>query len=105
MTPVICRETAIELIRVLDKPKFKLDRHMRDEVLNGNVPYAEKIILPDPLPVLPVACRDRDDELFIHLALVAKADYLVTGDADLLALRGLVPFEIVTVDQLKMRFL
>jgi predicted nucleic acid-binding protein len=31
-------------------------------------------------------CRDADDDKFIHVALVAGADWLITGDKDLLVL-------------------
>jgi predicted nucleic acid-binding protein len=33
-------------------------------------------------------CRDKDDQIFIDLAFAARADALVTGDADLLSLVG-----------------
>ncbi len=34
----------------------------------------------------PPACRDEDDRKFLHAALFADADYLVTFDEDLLAI-------------------
>lgn len=37
---------------------------------------------------LPVALRDKNDERTLAAALGAKADFLVTGDDDLLVLRG-----------------
>ncbi|MDI6689943.1 MAG: putative toxin-antitoxin system toxin component, PIN family [Actinomycetota bacterium] len=33
-------------------------------------------------------CRDPEDDKFIDVALAAKADYLVTGDKDLLVLKN-----------------
>ncbi len=71
------------------------------ETLGEYLPFAEITMLPPQPDALPVRCRDPKDEKFIHLALAAKADYLVTGDEDLLAIRGLAPVEIVTIDQLK----
>lgn len=41
--------------------------------------------LLDPLPVHP---RDRNDEHILAAALAASADYLVTGDKDILVLAG-----------------
>jgi putative PIN family toxin of toxin-antitoxin system len=32
------------------------------------------------------ACRDRDDDKFLELAVSGRADFIVSGDADLLAL-------------------
>jgi putative PIN family toxin of toxin-antitoxin system len=34
----------------------------------------------------PRACRDRDDDKFLELAVLGHADVMVSGDADLLAL-------------------
>ena len=39
-----------------------------------------------PLPELPVACRDRDDAVFLHLAVTSNADLLISGDNDLTVL-------------------
>jgi len=66
------RETAIELIRVLAYPKFRLTEPDRAALLADYLPYAEVVLLPNRLPVLPVACRDRDDVVFLQLALAAR---------------------------------
>jgi len=42
------------------------------------------------------ACRDPDDDKFLETALVAEADYVVTGDGDLLALDPFEHIRIVT---------
>ena len=99
--PLICRETAAELLDVLSYRKFKLDPAGRSALLEDFMPYAEIVLLPDVLPDLPVVCRDVDDDVFIHLALAGAADFLVTGDGDLLALRGVLPVRIVTVAEWK----
>ncbi|MCM2266022.1 MAG: putative toxin-antitoxin system toxin component, PIN family [Desulfuromonadales bacterium] len=39
---------------------------------------------------------DANDQLFVNLVLAGKADYLVTGDKDLLALDGHLPCQVVT---------
>jgi uncharacterized protein len=41
----------------------------------------------NPSPVSPVACRDPDDIKVLSLALASKANYIVTGDKDLLVLK------------------
>ena len=40
--------------------------------------------------------RDPHDDQFIHCALSGRAEYLVTGDRDLLELKGPVPVRIVS---------
>ncbi|HJU20628.1 MAG TPA: PIN domain-containing protein, partial [Stellaceae bacterium] len=70
--PIVCRETTAELLRALAYPKFKLTPIERDLLLAEYLPFAETAQLPGSLPVLPVACRDRDDVVFIQLALAVK---------------------------------
>lgn len=41
-------------------------------------------------------CRDQDDDHVLACALAAKADYLVTGDADLLDIKSFRRVRIVT---------
>jgi putative PIN family toxin of toxin-antitoxin system len=84
--PIVCRETVAELLRVLTYPKFRLDAAGRETLLTDYLPFAETTNLPDPLPELPVACRDRNDAVFPHLAIASRADLLVSGDTDLTVL-------------------
>ena len=88
VTPIVCRETVTELLRVLAYPKFRLDAAERETLLAEYLPFAETARLPDMLPALPLACRDRDDALFLHLALASGADVLVSGDKDLTVLEA-----------------
>jgi len=82
--PLVSRETASELIRVLSYPKFKLPREEQELLLTDFLPFAETVRIdsvPEGLPVL----RDPDDMMFLVLAKAAKAQALVSGDADILA--------------------
>ena len=90
-TPIVCRETATELLRVLAHPKFRLDGEDRDALLAEYLPFAEAAQLPDPRPELPLACRDRDDAVFLHLARASGAEFLVSGDNDLTVLASAYP--------------
>ena len=69
--PLVCRETVAELSRVLAYPKFRLDAPDREGLLADYLPFAEIVVLPSPLPELPLACRDRNDAVFLHLAIAA----------------------------------
>jgi putative PIN family toxin of toxin-antitoxin system len=44
-------------------------------------------------------CRDRDDDHFIEVALKAQADYLVSGDKDLLEAPPVQGLRVLTVHQ------
>lgn len=83
--PLVSTGTVQELMRVLAYPKFRLSKPEQDELLADYLPYAEVVRIPQPPPEVPI-CRDPLDTPFMHLAVVGKAQYLVSGDKDLLAL-------------------
>jgi putative PIN family toxin of toxin-antitoxin system len=94
-TPLASRDTAAELIRVLDYPKFRLTLDEQHDLLADYLPWVETCRVPVPPPETP-ACRDLHDVPFLQLALAAKAAALVTGDADLLVLEPLNDLTIIT---------
>jgi putative PIN family toxin of toxin-antitoxin system len=98
--PLVCRDTVNELLRVLAYPKFKLSTQEQQDLLGDFLSYAEVVTLPSPWPGLP-ACRDQKDQGFLVLSHVGEADALVTGDADLLAMRDAFPRMILTADELE----
>jgi putative PIN family toxin of toxin-antitoxin system len=101
LIPITCRETTIELLRVLAYPKFRLDDRDRDALLDEYLPYCETVWLPDAALDLPVSCRDRNDAVFIALSVHARADCLVSGDRDLTALRQIAPIPILSPAELR----
>lgn len=78
--PLVCKETASELLRVLAYPKFKLTAEDRQDLLEDFLPYADVVELPQPWPSLPV-CRDEKDQVFLVLAQVGQADALSRATA------------------------
>ena len=99
LVPVICKQTAAELLHVLAYPKFRLTAADRAALLEDYLPYAEIIVLPEPMPHSPMECRDRDDVVFIGLAIVANTR-LISGDADLSILKASAPIEVLSVAKL-----
>lgn len=93
-TPLVSRATTRELMRVLQYPKFELSQTAQGELLAAYLPYCETLALPKTRLRLP-RCRDHDDEPFLLLAAAGKADVLVSGDKDLLAVKGNLPFAIL----------
>lgn len=85
--PLASRATVAELVRVLAYPKFKLSSEDQAELLSDYLPAATVVPVPQPPPAVP-PCRDPHDLPFLHLAAAGRADAIVTGDADLLALAG-----------------
>ena len=92
--PLVSKDTTKELIRAMSYPKFKLGSADRDELLADYLPYCTIVKYPAKAPKVP-RCRDPFDVPFLHLAVAGKAKYLVTGDRDLLAVGGQLPFAIV----------
>jgi putative PIN family toxin of toxin-antitoxin system len=85
LLPLASNATGQELVRVLAYPKFRLSQPEQDELLADYLPYTQTVRIPHPPPQVP-DCRDALDEPFMHLALAGKAQVLVSGDRDLLAI-------------------
>lgn len=83
--PLASTATVQELVRVLAYPKFRLSPADQDELLADYLPYAETVPIPQPPPTVP-DCRDALDMPFMQLAVAGKAQVLVSGDRDLLAI-------------------
>lgn len=81
---LISTETVNELTEVLHRRKF--DKYLtveeRDEFLAYFVMRAELIEVLEAQKV----CRDPKDDKFLNLAVSGAANYLITGDEDLLIL-------------------
>ena len=89
-----------ELARTLAYPKFAQQiatyGHTAIELIERYARVAE-LVAPSPLPQ-PIS-RDPDDDLVIATALAARADLIVSGDADLLVLGQHRGIHIVTPTQ------
>ena len=100
--PLASRETTGDLIRVLGYPKFGLDAREQEDLLADYLPFCAAVRIPVPPPPTPT-CRDPFDVPFLELAIVGDADFLVTGDQDLLGLSGEFPRPIVEADEFAAR--
>lgn len=96
--PLVSRATTAELIRVLAYPKFKLGDDDQQELLADYLPWCPTVRIPNPPPVT-LDCRDPFDQPFLQLAVAGKADYLVSGDQDLLILADCFDCPIVSAEQ------
>ena len=83
--PLASTATVQELVRVLAYPKFDLTQPEQKELLADYLPYVETVRIAHPPPTVP-QCRDLSDLPFMHLAVAGKAQALVSGDRDLLAI-------------------
>jgi uncharacterized protein len=82
-----------ELIEVLKRPKFK--KHFSESVSEDLITLLyEKVELVDIISHFN-ACRDPKDNFLLDLSVSGHADYLITGDADLLILNPFHGLEII----------
>jgi putative PIN family toxin of toxin-antitoxin system len=79
-------ETLSELAHVLLRPKFDryLSREKRQQFLDG-VARLSRIV---PISRQLCVCRDPKDDMFLSLAVSGQAQFLLTGDHDLLVLQA-----------------
>lgn len=96
--PLVSSVTAAELLRVLAYPKFKLSAVEQQELLGDYLPYCATVRMPVQSPVTP-DCRDPFDLPFLQLAIIGAAEYLLTGDQDLLSLADQFVCPIITAEQ------
>ena len=98
--PLLSRSTVAELARILAYPKFRLSAIEQLEALSEYIPFCEEVEVVQSCPVL---CRDAKDQSLLDLAQSGKADALLTGDKDLLALAGRTAFVIETPEEYRLR--
>ncbi len=82
---ILCPFIMNELRRILTK-KFRLSPEESDLAMETVSEAAGKIIEHD-ISIIDI-CRDSDDDNILACALAAGADYLVTGDSDLLGIKN-----------------
>jgi putative PIN family toxin of toxin-antitoxin system len=100
-TLITCPFILEELERILGK-KFLVARGQVREVLRLVAQAVEVNV--HPTQAITGVCRDPEDDNILACALAAEADYLVTGDADLLALHEFKGTSIVTPKDFELLF-
>jgi putative PIN family toxin of toxin-antitoxin system len=98
---IVCPVILREFERVLIK-KFSATRNETRDALLIVSEAIHGVVHPPPLG--QSVCRDPDDDIILACALEAKADYLVTGDEDLLELKVFKGIRIVTPRDFELLF-
>lgn len=84
-----------EIAIVASRPKFK--KYFSDDHLNLLWDFMTQETLFYTINEIPARCRDPKDDYLLELALISEADYLITGDKDLLAVEKIGSCQIMTV--------
>jgi putative PIN family toxin of toxin-antitoxin system len=90
---ITCPFILHEFERILTK-KFSATKQEKENALALITEAAQNIVHPSETPT--GACRDKDDDNVLACALEADADYLVTGDKDLLQMKAFRGILIIT---------
>lgn len=91
---LVSDETVAELEEVLRRSKFDryVSRTLREEFLATLPEFATPVAIVERIQ----ACRDPRDDKFLEAAVNGRADFLVTGDRALLAMRTFRSVAIVS---------
>jgi uncharacterized protein len=92
---VVYSEETLNEIKVVAK-RSKFDKYSTSEKRQLVIDeYEQAAILIEKISTQIVACRDPKDDKFLTLAVTAKADYIVSGDEDLLVLHPFQGIQII----------
>ncbi len=94
---VITSEHIFSEVREKLTGKISLPASIADDIIAYLREYS---ILAVPLPVTDMECRDKEDLPILGAADAGHADYLITGDKDLLVLQQYKNIRIITPRQL-----
>ncbi|MEO7993233.1 MAG: putative toxin-antitoxin system toxin component, PIN family [bacterium] len=91
--PVVTRLLAAEYLEVLRRPHIQVGITRQPTILDRLLDVAD---LVDPVAT-SVISRDTKDQMVLEAAAGGMADFLITGDKDILACAADTPFRIVSV--------
>lgn len=87
-----------EFVEVANRPKLKKFFRKKDlvELLETIDSVGKVVEVKSNVEI----CRDSKDNFLLNLAIDSKADFLITGDADLLVLEEIRTTKIISIAQL-----
>jgi putative PIN family toxin of toxin-antitoxin system len=97
-----CMEQLTELSLVIKKTKLK--KYFSIDKISILFNFLEEYATVIPVSTKIDLCRDKKDNYLLSLATDSKADYLITGDNDLLVLKNINGTEIINFSLFKSLF-
>jgi putative PIN family toxin of toxin-antitoxin system len=92
----VCKEILQEVALVMARPKFNVNGEYIARFIRSIEEVANHVVLTG---IVQQVCRDSKDDKILECGLLANADYIITGDADLLILGEFQGIKIVTANQ------
>ena len=95
VTLIFSNELIEEFIDVVSRPKFKKYFSKKDivKILEYFDQFGELIKVKSNLQI----CRDKKDNFLLNLSVDSNANYLITGDSDLLIIKNIKKTKIITI--------
>jgi putative PIN family toxin of toxin-antitoxin system len=94
---IFSQELLHEFITVVSRPKFK-KYFSQEEIIEILDIIDQQAIFVEVTSEIK-KCRDEKDNFLLSLAVDGNADFLITGDQDLLELKAIEKTQIVTINQ------
>lgn len=85
ITLIFSDELISEFVEVVNRPKFEkyFSKNDIEKILDYFDQYGKLVKVKSDIKI----CRDEKDNFLLNLSIDSKADYLITGDNDLLVLK------------------
>ncbi|MFZ6050463.1 putative toxin-antitoxin system toxin component, PIN family [Halocola ammonii] len=99
---IFSEELILELVEVLNRPKFS--RYFSKEDIENLLLIIENISELIICTSRTRVCRDEKDNFLLDLAKDGQADYLITGDNDLLVLKNFDGTQIIRFSEFEQLF-
>ncbi len=96
-TLIYTTDILVEIIDVLGRDKFRVKYHIHPEMIAALIDLIRlnrELVVPTQKVT---ACRDPKDDIFLEAALEGEAEYLVSGDFDLLDMKSFEDIAILRV--------
>ena len=90
----VSNEILSEIASVMNRPKFKTQPEIIENYIKTIEKIGKKVFITGKLKGI---CRDKDDDNKIECGVLCGADYIITGDEDLLVLKKYQQMEMITV--------
>ena len=94
---IFSEQNISELQIVTGRPKFK--KYFNESDVADLIDLLYTIGKVIKVTKEPEICRDPKDNFLLALSDIGKADYLITGDADLLSIRKYKDTKIITIER------
>jgi uncharacterized protein len=99
VTPLASRATVEEILCVLTYPKLQLSSEDIGALVADYLPFVQTVEV-EAGGETPAGLKDPDDRIFLDLAKAGRANFLVTGDRELLGLSSVGECRIIAPAEL-----